>query len=78
MITSEQCRLYAKKSQQLGKTLNVSFERRDRALIMALTWSRLADQIDRDATTAPYFGDNHARCEASRANDPRRVRGGVV
>jgi hypothetical protein len=54
MITSAQCRLYAKKSQLLGKTLDVSFKRRDQAMIMALRWSRLADQIDRDdATTAP-------------------------
>jgi hypothetical protein len=54
MITSAQCRLYAKKSQLLGKTLDVSFRRRDQAMIMALRWSRLADQIDRDdATTAP-------------------------
>ena len=53
-ITSAQCRLYAKKSQLLGKTLDDSFKRRDQALIMALRWSRLADQIDRDdATTAP-------------------------
>jgi hypothetical protein len=79
MITSAQCRLYAKKSQQLGKTLDVSFKRRDRASIMALKWSRLADQIDRDdATTAPDFGDNHARREAPCVNDPRRVRGGAV
>ena len=56
MITSAQCRLYAKKSQQLGKTLDVSFRRRDQAMIMALRWSRLADQIDRDdATTAPEW-----------------------
>jgi hypothetical protein len=54
MITSAQCRLYARKSQLLGKTLDVSFKRRDQALVMALRWSRLADQIDRDdATTAP-------------------------
>ena len=53
MITSAQCRLYAEKSQLLGKTLDVSFRRRDQAMIMALRWSRLADQIDRDdATTA--------------------------
>jgi len=44
MITSAQCRLYAKKSQLLGKTLDVSFKRRDQALIMALRWNRLADQ----------------------------------
>jgi hypothetical protein len=56
MITSAQCRLYAKKSQLLGKTLDVSFRRRDQAMIMALRWSRLADQIDRDdATTAPEW-----------------------
>jgi len=48
MIRSAQCRLYAKKSQLLGKTLDVSFRRHDQALIMALRWSRLADQIDRD------------------------------
>jgi hypothetical protein len=54
MITSAQCRLYARKSRLLGKTLDVSFKRRDQALIRALKWSRLADQIDRDdATTAP-------------------------
>jgi hypothetical protein len=54
MITSARCRLYASKSQLLGKTLDVSSKRRDQALIMALRWSRLADQIDRDAaTTAP-------------------------
>src|ERR1700730_5049986 len=54
MITSAQCRHYAKKSQLLGKTLDVSFKRRDQALIMALRRSRPADQIDRDdATTAP-------------------------
>jgi hypothetical protein len=54
MITSAQCRLYAKKSLLFGKTLDVSFKRRDQALIMALRRSRLADQIDRgDATTAP-------------------------
>ena len=77
MITSDQCRLYARKSQQLGKTLDVSFKRRDQALMMAQKWSRLADQIDRDdATTAPDFGDNHARCEIPRVDDPRRVRGG--
>jgi hypothetical protein len=77
MITSAQWRLYAKKSQLLGKTLDVAFNRRDQALIMALKWSRLADQIDRDdATTVPDFGDNYARCEARRINDPRRVRGG--
>jgi hypothetical protein len=52
MITSAQCRLYASKSQLLGKTLDVSFKRRDQAVIMALRWSRLADQIDRDAATA--------------------------
>ena len=28
MITSAQCRVYAKKSQLLGKTLDVSFKRR--------------------------------------------------
>jgi hypothetical protein len=79
MITSAQCRVYAKKSQLLGKTLDVSFKRRDQALVMALKWSRLADQIDRDdATTAPEFGDNDARCEGPRVNDPRRVRGGAV
>jgi hypothetical protein len=56
MITSAQCRLYAKKSQLLGKTLDVSFKRRDQAMIMALRRSRLADQIDRDdATTAPEW-----------------------
>jgi hypothetical protein len=56
MITSARCRLYARKSQLLGKTLDVSFKRRDQALIMALRWSRLADQIDRDnAATAPVL-----------------------
>jgi hypothetical protein len=48
MITSAQCKLYAKKSQLLGKTLDVSFKRRDQAFIMALRWNRLPDQIDRD------------------------------
>jgi hypothetical protein len=53
MITSAQCRLYARKSQLLGKTLDASLKRRDQAVIMALGWSRLADQIDRaNATTA--------------------------
>jgi len=54
MITSAQRRLYAQKSQLLGKTLDVSFKRRDQAMVMAIRWSRLADQIDLDdATTAP-------------------------
>ena len=78
MITSAKCRLYAKKSQLLGETLDVTFKRRDQALIMALRWSRLADQIDRDdATIAREFGDDHARREAPSVNDPRRVRGGA-
>jgi hypothetical protein len=66
MITSAQCRLYAKKSQLLGKTLDVSFKRRDQALIMALRWNRLADQIDRDdVTTAPELETTIAKSPAS-------------
>jgi hypothetical protein len=54
MITSAQCRLYAQKSELFWKDPRRSFKRRDQALIMALRWSRLADQINRDdATTAP-------------------------
>jgi hypothetical protein len=78
MITSAQCRLYARKSQLLGKTLDVSFKRRDQALIMALKWSRLADQIDRDdATTAPdletTMPKNPPSPICSKCNKPRRL-----
>jgi hypothetical protein len=77
MITSAQCRLYAKKSQLLGKTLDVSFKRRDQALIMALRWNRLADQIDRDVvTTAPELETtmrkNSPPPTCSKCNKPMR------
>lgn len=48
MITAAKARGYAKISQLLAKTLDVSFKRRDQASIMALKWSGLADGIDRD------------------------------
>jgi len=48
MITSAKCRVYARQSQQLGKTLDVSIERRKQAATMALKWNWLADRIDRD------------------------------
>jgi hypothetical protein len=48
MITSAKCRVYARQSQLLGKTLDVSIERRKQAATMALKWNCLADRIDRD------------------------------
>ena len=48
MITSAKCRVYARQSRQLGKTLDVSIERRKQAARMALKWNWLADRIDRD------------------------------
>jgi hypothetical protein len=48
MITSAKCRVYARQSQLLGKTLDVSIERRKQAATMALKWNWLADRIDRD------------------------------
>jgi hypothetical protein len=77
MITSAQCRLYAKKSRLLGNTLDVSFKRRDQARIMALSWSRLADQIDRDdATTATELEttmpNNPPSPTCSKCNKPMR------
>jgi len=48
MITSAKCRVYARQSRQLGKTLDVSIERRKQAATMALKWNWLADRIDRD------------------------------
>jgi len=48
MITSAKCRVYARQSQLLGKTLDISVERRKQAATMALKWNCLADRIDRD------------------------------
>ena len=48
MITSAKCRVYARQSQLLGKTLDISIERRKQAATMALKWNWLADRIDRD------------------------------
>ena len=48
MITSAKCRVYARQSQLLVKTLDVSIERRKQAATMALKWNWLADRIDRD------------------------------
>jgi hypothetical protein len=48
MITSAKCRVYARQSQLLGKTLDVSIERRKQAATMALKWNCLADRIDCD------------------------------
>jgi hypothetical protein len=48
MITSAKCRVYARQSQLLGRTLDISIERRKQAATMALKWNCLADRIDRD------------------------------
>jgi hypothetical protein len=46
MITSAKCRVYARQSQLLGKTLDISIERRKQAATMAQKWNCLADRID--------------------------------
>jgi hypothetical protein len=48
MLTSAQCRVYAKRSRVLGKSLHIPLKRRTQALSMALKWTALAEGIDRD------------------------------
>jgi hypothetical protein len=48
MLTSAQCRVNAKKSLVLGKSVHVPLRRRTQALSMALKWTALAEGIDRD------------------------------
>jgi hypothetical protein len=48
MLTSTQCRVYAKRSRVLGKSLHIPLKRRTQALSMALKWIALAEGIDRD------------------------------
>jgi hypothetical protein len=48
MLTSAQCRVYAKRSRVIGKSLHIPLKRRTQALSMALKWTALAEGIDRD------------------------------
>jgi hypothetical protein len=48
MLTSARCRVYAKRSRALGKSVHIPLKRRTQALSMALKWTALAEGIDRD------------------------------
>lgn len=70
MITSAKCRVYARQSQLLGKTLDVSIERRKQAATMALRWIWLADRIDRDEAKLANPGPRERPGLASEATMP--------
>jgi hypothetical protein len=48
MLTSALCRVYAKRSRVLGKSVHIPLKRRTQAMSMAQKWTSLAEGMDRD------------------------------
>jgi len=48
MISAKQCRIYAAECRLLASSNDISSQRSLEQMIMALNWSALADEIDRE------------------------------
>jgi len=83
MINAKQCRIYAAECKVRASSSDISTQRSLEQSIMALNWSALADEIDRDnagATSAAFYplGGPVVSSNLARLTHPRHRAGEVA